>query len=275
MTRLRRLACALLLSSAFAAAGAQPEPKVLHFYLATSESALDPAVASDLASLQLMENLFDPLLRYDYLARPARLQANTVTALPEVSADGLTYTFHLRPGVRFAPDPAFQGQTREVTAQDYVYSLMRLYDPVLKSPWLPMFEGKIAGDSALTKNFSYATRIPGLEAVDRSTLRIRLNAPEPNFLYYLAMPATGVVAREVVEAYPGQAGNHPVGTGPFMVGEWKRSDRIVLLKNPQASAVFHSAVASALEGKRLPFVDRVEVRVAEELQGRVLGFLNG
>lgn len=275
MTRLRRLACALLLTSALAASGAQPEPKVLHFYLATSESALDPAVASDLSSLQLMENLFDPLLRYDYLARPARLQANTVTALPEVSADGLTYTFHLRPGVRFAPDPAFHGQVREVTAQDYVYSLMRLYDPVLKSPWLPMFEGKIAGDGALAKNFSYATRIPGLEAVDRSTLRIRLNAPEPNFLYYLAMPATGVVAREVVEAYPGQAGNHPVGTGPFMVGEWKRSDRIVLLKNPQASAVFHSAVASPLEGKRLPFVDRVEVRVAEELQGRVLGFLNG
>jgi ABC-type transport system substrate-binding protein len=44
----------------------------------------------------------------------------------------------------------------------------------------------------------------------------------------MAMPAAVVVAREVMEAYPGQAGNHPVGTGPFMIGDWKHSDRIVL-----------------------------------------------
>ncbi|MGZ3184440.1 MAG: ABC transporter substrate-binding protein [Telluria sp.] len=272
MTLSRCLAALLLAAAAAQAAG---EPKVLHTYLATSESAMDPAVASDLATLQLMENVFDPLLRYDYLARPAKLQPNAAAALPEVSADGLTYTFHLRPGIRFTPDPAFHGAPREVTAQDYVYSLTRLYDPALKSPWLFLFEGKILGDEALSRHFSYATRIPGLEAPDATTLRIRLKAPDRNLLYYLAMPATGVVAREVVEAYPNQAGNHPVGTGPFMVGEWKRSDRIVLLANPASTAVFHSTEPSALEGVKLPRVDRIEVRVAEELQGRVLGFLNG
>ncbi|WP_137172744.1 ABC transporter substrate-binding protein [Massilia sp. HP4] len=244
----------------------QPKQKVLRMFLSTSETGLDPAVASDNATLSLLENLFDPLLRYDYLARPARLRPNTATAMPEVSADGLTYTFRIRPGIHFTPDPAFKGVKREVTAADYVYSLERLRDPSLRSPWSYMVEGKRA------------------EAVDRYTLRIRLAAPDNNFLFYLATPATGVVAREVIEAYPGQAGNHPVGTGPFMIGEWKRSDRIVLLANPYSTAVFTAtpgdnpedrAIAAALDGKRLPRVARIDVKIAEEFQGRMLGFLNG
>ena len=247
-------------------AQAQPSEKVLRMFLSTSETGLDPAVASDNATLSLLENLFDPLLRYDYLARPARLRPNTATAMPDVSADGLTYTFRIRPGIYFTPDPAFKGAKREVTAADYVYSLKRLLDPSLRSPWSYMVEGTQA------------------KAVDRYTLRIRLAAPDNNFLFYLATPATGVVAREVIEAYPGQAGNHPVGTGPFMIGEWKRSDRIVLLANPYSTAVFSAtpgadpedqAIAAALNGKRLPRVDKVEVKIAEEFQGRMLGFLNG
>jgi ABC-type transport system substrate-binding protein len=284
----RTLAAALLFTMPFTTVHAgKAAPKVLHMFLSTSESGLDPAVGSDLATLSLLENLFDPLLRYDYLARPLKLQGNTATGLPEVSSDGLTYTFRIRPGIHFTPDPAFKGKTREVTAQDYVYSITRLYDPALKSPWAFMFEGKLLGDAALRDaskdKFNIDTPIPGLQALDRYTLRIRLAAPDNNFLFYVATPATSVVAREVIEAYPGQAGNHPVGTGPFMLGDWKRSDRIVLLKNPDSSAVFHGtpedtpadkALAGALEGKTLPRVDRVEVKIAEEFQGRMLGFLN-
>ena len=266
-----RYAAALLLSlTCLPAQAAEPvaprQEKVLRMFLSTSETGLDPAVASDNATLSLLENLFDPLLRYDYLARPARLRGNTAVAMPEVSKDGLRYTFRIRPGIHFTPDPAFKGVKRELTAEDYVYSLKRLSNPALRSPWAYMFEG-----------------VAGLQALDRYTLRITLRKPDNNFLFYLATPATGVVAREVIEAYPGQVGNHPVGTGPFMIGEWKRSDRIVLLANPHSTAVFHAtpgndpedqAIAAALEGKHLPRVDRVEVRIAEEFQGRMLGFLN-
>jgi ABC-type transport system substrate-binding protein len=285
-------AAALLFASLWNTAGAAApdaaptsgEPKVLHMFLSTSEAGLDPAVGSDLATLSLLENLFDPLLRYDYLARPVKLQGNTAAGLPLIEDGGRSYTFHIRPGIYFTPDPAFKGRKREVTAQDYVYSFKRLYDPTLKSPFSYMFDGKLVGDEALKKNFSYDTSIAGLQAIDRYTLRIRLNEPDNNFLFYMAMPASSVVAREVMEAYPGQAGNHPVGTGPFMIGDWKHSDRIVLLRNPDSTAVFHAtpgvdaadkAIAAALEGKRLPRVDRVEVKIAEEFQGRMLGFLNG
>ena len=284
---LRAALCSLFTASALAwmpsAGAAKAAEKVLHLFLSTSETGLDPAAASDIATLSLLENLFDPLLRYDYLARPVQLRPNTTTAMPEISADKRTYTFTIRPGIYFTPDPAFKGVKREMTAQDMVYSLTRLYDPRLKSPWSYMFDGKIEGDEALKKQFSYDTPIAGLRALDRYTLRIRLNAPDNNFLFYMATPASSVVAREVIEAYPGQAGNHPVGTGPFMIGEWKRSDRIVLLANPTSSAVFSATpgndpedrhIAAELNGKRLPRVDRVEVKIAEEFQGRMLGFLN-
>jgi ABC-type transport system substrate-binding protein len=256
-----RITAAALLTALLWVAPVHAADKVLHTYLSTSETGLDPAVASDIATLSLLENLFDPLLGYDYLARPLKLRGNAAAALPDIDAAGLVYTFHLRPGIFFSPDPAFKGKPRELTAADYVYSLTRLYDPALKSPWLSLFEGKIAGDQALRQAFSHDTPIAGLQASDRYTLRIRLTAPDSNFLFYLATPASAVVAREVIEAYPGQAGNHPVGTGPFRIGEWKRSDKIVLL----AQQGPHHRV----------LLDRVEVKVAEEFQGRVLGFLRG
>lgn len=263
-----RLTAAALFAALLWWAPALAADKVLHAYITTPETGLDPAVASDIASLSLLENLFDPLLGYDYAARPLKLRGNTAAGLPVVGDQGLSYTFHIRPGIYFTPDPAFKGKPRELTAADYIYSLKRLYDPALKSPWLSLFDGKIAGDAALKSAFSYDTAVPGLQAPDRYTLRIGLTAPDSNFLFYLAMPAASVVAREVMEAYPGQTGNHPVGTGPFVVGEWKRSNRIVLLANPRSHA-------TGAGGQRLPLLDRVEVKVAEEFQGRVLGFLRG
>jgi MarR-like DNA-binding transcriptional regulator SgrR of sgrS sRNA len=97
-------------------------------------------------------------------------------------------------------------------------------------------------------------------------LRIRLKAADNNFLFYLAIPATAVVAREVVEAYRAQVGNHPVGTGPFMVGEWKHSDRITLLAN----RAFRPAQFQGRQ--RLPLLDRIDIKIAEEFQGAHAGF---
>ncbi|TWI61831.1 ABC-type oligopeptide transport system substrate-binding subunit [Pseudoduganella lurida] len=264
MNRFRTLAAALLLACAPLV---HAEPKVLHALLSTGETGLDPAVASDLASLSLLENLFDPMLRYDYLARPVKLVPNTLVAMPTVDAAGTTWTFRLKPGMHFAPDAVFGGKPREVTAADYVYTIQRLYDPALKSPWLFLFEDKLLGDEAYKTRFDYATPIAGLRALDQYTLQIRLKAPDPSLLFYLALPATGVVAREAAEKYGSQLGNHPVGSGPFTLGEWKRSDRITLLANRD----YHQRE----NGTQLPLVDRVEVKIMEEYQSRVLGYLNG
>jgi ABC-type transport system substrate-binding protein len=262
--------------------------RVLHMMVTTPESGFDPAVVSDLATLNLTENLFDPMLAYDYLARPVKLQPNTLAAMPQISSDGKTYTFRIRPGIFFSADAAFKGKRRELSAADYLYSFKRMYDPALKSPWLYVFEDKVIGDAALRDSaradkFNIDLGVEGMRAIDRYTLQIRLKEADANFLFLMAMPATGAVAREVIDAYPGQAASHPVGTGPFTLGEWQRSYKIVLEANPAYHRVFHAAplqdpadqaLAKALEGKRLPRVDRVEVRIMEEHQSRVLGFLN-
>jgi ABC-type transport system substrate-binding protein len=279
------IAAALAIAAAFAPAAGRAAPdvgtaaapdaarsagpvKVLHAFLSTGETGLDPAVASDLASLSLLENLFDPLLRYDYEARPVKLAPSSAKVMPTSDAAGTTWTFQIKPGMFFSDDPAFKGKKREVTAEDYVYSIKRLYDPSLKSPWLFMFEDKLAGDQAYKNgNFSYDKNIEGLQAVDKYTLRIKLKAPDPSFLFYMALPATGAVAREVAEAYGLQLGNHPVGSGPFSVEEWKRSDKITLAANANYQQTY--------QGHKLPQVDKVEVKIMEEYQSRVLGFLNG
>ena len=284
------LAAVLLLSLPFFYLQEVQAAKVLNVLITNPESSFDPALASDIGTMSINENLFEPMLRYDYLARPVRLQPNTLSAMPEVSADGLTYTFRLQKGIRFTMDAAFAGKERELTAEDYAYSLRRLYDPVLKSPWLFLLEGKLQGDERLLAavrqqpDAAYQMAIPGIEVVDRYTLKLRLKQPDPGFLLTLATPATAAVAREVVEMYGSQAGNHPVGTGPFKLGSWKRSFRIELVASPSyRRPVFITETAKdedarrvqqSLKGKTYPLVDAVNVLVLEEQQARVLAFLN-
>ncbi len=65
--------------------------------------------------------------------------------MPEISADGRTWTIRLKKGIYFADDPAFKGKKRELTADDYVYSLKRLLDPRMRAPMLWFLDGKIVG----------------------------------------------------------------------------------------------------------------------------------
>ena len=101
--------------------------------------SLDPARASSVYSKFLAVNLFDTLYRYRYLARPYALAPNLALELPQVSEDGLVYTIRLKKGVRFVDDPAFPGGIgREVTAQDFIYSIQRHFDPgtLAEGAWL-------------------------------------------------------------------------------------------------------------------------------------------
>ncbi|MEF9944020.1 MAG: ABC transporter substrate-binding protein, partial [Burkholderiaceae bacterium] len=113
------------------AAGAQTAtrpaaaPKVLHYAFPVAETGFDPVQINDLYSSNVLAHIFDAPLTYDYLARPVKVVPNTVEALPQVSADGKTWTFKVRPGIYFNDDPAFKGKKRELTAADYVYSLKR------------------------------------------------------------------------------------------------------------------------------------------------------
>ena len=272
------------------AQGAADMRKVLRLAFQSAESKLDPQAESDSGSGAINDNIFDALLQYDYLARPARLQPRTAAALPEVNADGTVYTLRVKPGIVFSPDPAFGGKPRELTAADYVYSIKRLLDPKLRSQWLFLVDGKIKGAAeviaAARKSgaFDYDLPMEGLRALDRYTLRITLNATDFAFGYILAMPPTAAVAREVVERYGADFAFHPVGTGPYVIKDWVRNSRVSLEASPTyRGQVFETAggpdeesrrIAANLRGKVLPLIGRIDIFIIEEPQPRWLAFLN-
>ena len=287
----RRALAGLALCAVLAAPAAAANPgKVLRVAFSIAETSFDPAFASDAASDGIIENIFDSMLDYDYLARPVKLVPRALEALPTVEDGGRSYLCRVRKGIYFTPDPAFKGQRRELTAADFAYGIKRILDPGVKSAWVWLVEGKLLGGSEAraraekSGRFDYDAPLPGLELVDRYTLRIRLKEPDLRFPYVLAIPNVAAQAREVVEAYGLDIGAHPVGTGPYMLGEYKRSARIVLVANPgfreetyaPAGPIPASSqpVAAALKGRRLPLAGRVEVNVIEEGQARWLAFLN-
>ena len=281
------LACATFAASAATAADAN---KTLRVAYSIAETTFDPAFASDAASDGIIVNIFDTMLDYDYLARPVRLVPRALEAMPTVEDGGKSYLCRIRKGIYFTADPAFKGKRRELTAHDFAYGFKRILDPAVKSPWLWLIEGKlIGGDEARAHaakrgRFDYDAPIAGLEIVDRYTLRIRLTAPDLRFPYVLAVPNVAAQAREVVEAYGNDIGAHPVGSGPYVLTEYRRSARIVLTANPDYRETFYEPagpvpaasepVVAALRGKRLPLAARIEVNIIEEGQARWLAFMN-
>ncbi len=265
--------------------------KILRLGFPTAETGFDPIAVSDLYSNTIIEAIIEPMLAYDYLARPVKLMPLTLAEMPQISDNGSTYTFKLKPGILFADDPAFNGKRRELVAADYAYSIRRLFDPALRSPWLFLLDGKIVGmddvaAKAKTANkFDYDAPVAGLEVVDRYTLRIHLKEPDYNLLYILAMPTLGALAREVVERYGSDLAGHPVGTGPYLLKNWIRGHKMVLDASPSFRATYFGStpsndpldrqIAARLAGKKLPIIGRVEVTVIEEAQPFWLAFLGG
>jgi ABC-type transport system substrate-binding protein len=284
---------AAFLVAAFAVeAGAAAERKVLRMAFRTAEAGFDPQRIDDRYSVGVCENLFEPLLTYDYLARPVRLVPLVAESVPEPQEGGTRYTFRIRPGILFADDPAFKGAKRELVAADVEYAIKRFRDPKNRSPYGWLFEHKLVGLDELaeaaerTGRFDYDAKIPGLQVLGRYTISFKLREPDYNFLYLLAMPNVVPVAREVIEAYGADTHAHPVGTGPYVLKEWVRRSKIVLEKNPNHRGYeidprwadpadeWDRRALEALRGKRLPLIDRVEIYPIEDEQPRFLAFLN-
>ena len=288
MRRRWQLACGVLALLIAVSAAAADLGKVLRIAFPVAETGFDPVRVSDLYSNIVNEAIFERLLTYDYLARPAKLVPMTAESMPEVSDGGRTYVLHLKRGIHFAPDPAFKGRKRELTAEDYVYTFKRFADPALRAPYGFMVQGKIVGfDEAMeaakkSGKFDYDATIPGIVALDKYTIRFKLTKVDYLFPYTLAHVPFGAVAREVVEAYGNDIQAHPVGTGPYMLKEWRRAAKIVLEANPSYRKVTWNFtpgddardkdVAAAMEGKAIPQIGRVEISIIEESQSRWLAF---
>jgi oligopeptide transport system substrate-binding protein len=282
------------LSPAGAATWEDPA-KVLRVTFPVAETGFDPAPSQDYYSSHVLRMVFDSLYVPDYLARSFRPALNTAAAMPAISADGLIWTIPVRKGIYFADDPVFKGKKRELTAADYIYAWKRLVDPKVRSPNAYYLNGKLVGlDAAVAKArasgaFDYNAEIPGLRAIDRYTMQLKLVEPDYTLMDYLLQSSMAAVSREAIEAY-GDSNtwtmDHPVGTGPYMLKEWRRGQKMVLVANPgyreeyfppapDGADATTKALVLAMKGKRLPQIGRIEITIIEESNPQLLAFNTG
>lgn len=262
--------------------------KVLNVMIPCNVDTLDPAVSTSAYSVSMMHEVYDSLLEYHYLKRPFELVPNLVQDMPRLSEDGRVYTFVLKPGVFFHDDPCFSyGKGRELIAEDVVYSLKRLADPSVKSPYYTTFSDQIVGFRQLHKHLEkergdYSFDIDGIKAIDTYTVQFTLTKPCPLFLYNLAMSCCKIVAKEAVDFYGPDFVNHPVGTGPFILKDYSPNDnKLVFVRNERFRDKFYPTEAAkeyqhllGPSGRKLPFLDKVVVHVVLEGSTRWLQFKN-
>src|SRR5450432_2038 len=154
------VACALAVTPVAPAADMN---KTLRVAVQSAETGFDPQAISDLYSSFVTRVIFDALYQYDYLARPFKIIPNTAVDLPQISADGKTWTIKVKPGIYFTDDPAFKGKKRELVAADYVYTWKRLIDPKVRAPNIEFVTDRFVGDAEFGKAAAGSVNIYDLE----------------------------------------------------------------------------------------------------------------
>jgi ABC-type transport system substrate-binding protein len=210
-------------------------------------ATLDPAIGYDWQNWSMIKSLFDGLM--DYVPGTTTLRPGLAESY-DISEDGLTYTFHLRAGVKFH-------NGREMAADDVKYSLDRVTDPATQSPGAGFF-GSIAGFEAAGPD-----GLSGVEVVDPATVKITLSRPDATFLHVMALNFASVVAKEAVDEAGADFGKKPVGTGAFKLGEWTLGQRLVFEKNAD---YWRDGV---------PYLDQVVFEVGQEPVVALLRLQNG
>jgi ABC-type transport system substrate-binding protein len=285
--RAAAVAAAVCLS---AAAHAHADPAKVLRVTSKDIASLDPQQGTDLRSTRVASAIFEGLYQFDYLTEPAKVVPNTAEAMPVITGGGKVWTIKLLRGIHFTDSSAFKGKPRELVAEDYVYSIKRSLDPNLLGGGDPALANLIEGArpvvdaaSKAGAQFDYDAPMAGLHAIDRYTLQMRLTSVDYTLLERLAGLSMTAVAREVVEAAGSDIKSQPVGTGPYMLKEWKRATRVVLEANPNYRGLHfpestdprQHALAQSMRGKTLPQIGRIEISIIEESQPSLLAFAQG
>ena len=178
--------------------------------------SLDPALSTDVPTGRAVGYVFDGLTRFD----PSAKVEPALAERWDVTPDGLTYTFHLKRCVTFHDGSPF-------SARDVVSSWQRALDPATKSG-AAQFLFPIKG--AREFNAGKAKTVSGLTVRDDSTLVVSLAEPLAIFIKMIAMPVASIVPSP--DKIPPNFGEHPIGTGPWKLVEWKHDDYLLFAKNP-------------------------------------------
>ena len=205
--------------------------KILTIEMGPEVESIDPALNTTNDGANYLTYLFDNLLRTDKDGKVVPSLAQKY----EVSDDGLTWTFHLRDGLKWSDGSDF-------TANDFVYSWQRMVDPDVAAPYAETVLGMVEGyDEAIGKpdENGNQTTTPDItklrvEAPDDKTFVVHMSHPTPYFDKLATFAALSPVKKDVVEAKPDGWTLDPktyISTGPFKLAEWKSGSYLMLEKN--------------------------------------------
>ncbi len=216
---------------------------ILRYARAEDSNNLDPVTNDGNVNIWIFMNV------YDQLVRVTRDGASLEPGLAErwdISEDGKTYTFFLRQGVTFSDGTPLK-------ASDVVYSLVRA-----------------ANDPAETWTFTLTAlqrdangQVTGITAKDDTTVEIVLAQPWAPFLSDMAMFNTSIISEAFAKGNETRLVEELMGTGPFVMAEWRKGESIRLTKNPNYWE----------EG--LPYLDEVLVAVVPDDNNRILQIQGG
>ena len=249
-------------------------------------ATLDPALAADTASQFMTASFYDTPLQYSFSKRPYVLEPSMLETMPEFSSDGTVMTCRLRDDLYFQNAPCFPDKaSRKVTAQDVIFSILRLADARVHSTGYWLIRGRIKGLDSFRSmtlktpenDFSpYDKGCSGMEVVDERTFKIHLTSADPRFVYAMAMPYFSVVSRKAVEHYGKKFSDNPCGSGPFILKSWQKDHQIRLVKNSEyRTEYFKDAENTDDRNRKLPLCEEIVCDLVKQPMAGWLLFLQG
>lgn len=265
------------------AAPAKPlKEAVYRFPLPADPPTLDPMHVTDTVSDTVARRMFNGLVKFS----PELEISPDLAEKWDVSPDGLTYKFYLRPGLKFH-------NGRGVTSKDFLYSFTRVLDAKSASAAGDLVSERaqmlfpVKGAEEFFKG--KAATVVGFETPDDFTFVIRMKQRYAPFLAVLCMVNFAVIPKEEVEKDWMGFAQHPVGTGPFVFSSWKHDTEIILKANrsywagevkldavvfkiiPDENTRYQSFITGDLEHSDIPFGKMAEIDKKPELKSLVSG----
>ena len=205
--------------------GSEAADQTITINWGTEPPSLDPGLASDTTSANILLNIMDPLVKLDEDLNPVPSLAESW----DVSEDGKTVTFHLRSDGKWTNgDP--------VTAKDFEYSWKRTISPELAADYAYQFYGIVGAQeyNGCKANCAAMADKVGVKATDDQTLEVKLTTPQPWFIQQVAHHSFLAVHKPTVEKFKAkwtEAANI-VTNGPFKLEAWQHNSKIDIVKNP-------------------------------------------
>jgi peptide/nickel transport system substrate-binding protein len=176
-------------------------------------NALDPTGEYLASAIDIYNAMLRTLVATNHKAGAEgnKLAPDLAQAMPTISSDGLTYTFKLKPGIKFGPP-----LNRAITSKDVEYAFERINTKPLVAQYGFYFYGIVKG---MDGNAPKPAPVSGIETPDDSTIIFHLTQPTGDFLYRLSMPATGPIPQEVAKCSlkAGDYGRFVISSGPYML----------------------------------------------------------